>query len=192
MIDRARDDERRVVRRVPFAIVARDIGDRRAGYVGAVAQRRPAFGLTRKGRRAHPREQIVERRALIAVDLVENRITFDRPIGCAQCRMLHAIRFDEECDVDLVGGHLEVELGVVVGRLAVHLGAKARGDVVETARLMKSRVFRERACVRGRARGRSCRSSLAASRSHTKPQFERRVPRDPRRRRLVGRSAASS
>ena len=48
--------------------------------------------------------------------------------------MLHAIGLDVERDVEFVGRHLEVELRVVVGRLAVHLRAQARDDVVETAR----------------------------------------------------------
>ena len=57
-----------------------------------------------------------------------------------------------ERDVELVGGHLEVELGVVVVRLAVHLRAEPRDDVVEAARDDISGVPRNIMCSSAWAR----------------------------------------
>ena len=54
----------------------------------------------------------------------------------------------------------QVELGVIVVRLAVHLRAQARDDVVEAAR--RNRGCRGTSCVPARAPSRFCRASPAS------------------------------
>src|SRR5579863_8536621 len=99
--------QRGVVRRVPFVVVFSNVGDPCVSDVGAHDGRRASGGQAGVGGGAYAREQIEERRTLVAVYFVENGALFDAPVLLPQSKMRHAVGLDLQCDVQSVRRQVE-------------------------------------------------------------------------------------